>query len=315
MVYRLTLVAQHIARFIPRSVRWWIGGLLAQMVYFGWHEKRLATQKNMSVVLGLPLHDAHVHNVARLSWRNYGRYIGDFFDLSNHPAQYYLDMLDNQVDEGIRAVPIVHDVLSTYPGRGILVPTGHLGNWDVAGIVLASISPLHALAEPFADPRLSDLILGQREQFGMSIITTGDSLRVIMRLMRDGGILATPIDRPVSAEEGVPVQFFGRTAYVPRGLGAIATKTQAIILPGFVYYIGNHAYGVRLFPAVPFTASDDAQKDIQRASQIMFDALEEMIRRDPTQWYMFRSFWPDEDNQASTILHQPTLSQVQVMHD
>ncbi len=103
------------------------------------------------------------------------------------------------------------------------------------------------------------------------------------------------MDRPVAAGEGIPVRFFGRTAYVPRGLGAIAVKVHAVILSGYAAYDGLRGFEITVFPPVTIEQTDDPDGDISRATQVMFDALEVMIRKDPTQWYMFRQFWPDEE--------------------
>jgi lauroyl/myristoyl acyltransferase len=292
MLYRLTLLSQWLARVLPRPLRWWLGGTITQGVYWIWREKRIATQKNMSVVLDLPMTDPRVRRVARLSWRNYGHYVADLFDIPNHPKEYYHALFDRPPFTGKEAIDQVEKALQI--GHGVLVITGHYGSWDLAGALVAERITINILAEALPDKKLNELFQTQRQALGINIIMIEESLRVMLRVLREGGTLATPIDRPVTKEEGIPVKFFGRIAYVPRGVGALAVKTGAAILPGFAWYDGSQGVFARAFDPVVIEPTGDTNADIIRATQVMFDALEQMVRYDPTQWYLFRQFWPDE---------------------
>lgn len=293
MLYWLTRFTQQLAGWLPRRVRWWLGGMATLAVYWLWPAKRRATQRNMSVVLGLPQADARVQHAARLSWYNYGRVVADYFDFANHSSAAYIHLFNNATYSGKDALAMVDDARAY--GRGIVVATGHYGSWDAAGILLASHEPLNVLAESLHDGRMDQLFQEQRRKFGMNVILIDDAIRPLMRLLKQGEMMATPIDRPLAAGEGIPIQFFGRTAYVPRGLGALAVKMGAVILPGFAWYNGHGGYNAKTFTPTLIERSGDDAADIIRATQVMFDALEAMIRLDPTQWYMFRPFWPDDD--------------------
>lgn len=299
MLYRLTLFAQRLSALLPQRVRWWVGASIAQAIYWVWAEKRRATQHNMGIVLGRPPTDPLVREVARLSWRNYGHYLGDLFDIPNHRPIYYLENVQDDTpvppapDGTIGAFVQLDTALAR--GRGVMVVTGHYGNYDAAGMLVAAHTPIHALAEHLKDPRMDEWLQSQRREAGITIVYTEDLLRPIIQLFRSGGVLATPMDRPVPPSEGIPVQFFGRTAYVPRGLGALAAKTGAAICPGFVYYGSDGGLRVRVFPPTTIEKSGDSTSDVLRATQVMYDALEVMIREDPTQWYMFRPFWPMQE--------------------
>ena len=110
--------------------------------------------------------------------------------------------------------------------------------------------------------------------------------------------MAIAVDRPVSREEGVEINFFGHKTYVPGGPAALALKSGAAIIPGFMWYGQHNECFVRAFPPIfPHTGvNTSAAKtaEIARLTQCMFDAIEEIVRAWPTQWYMFRQFWPSE---------------------
>lgn len=296
MLYVLMVIAQTLARIVPTRARWVIGGAVSEGIYWLWPAKRRATQQNMSVVLGLPVEHPEVRRVARLSWRNYGRFSSDLFDISNHTPGFYLDQLTDEsgppAPDGImRAFTLIDE--SRARGKGVIITTGHYGTWDVAGVMAATRGQLHVIADDLKDKRLNDMIQSQRNRMGMVVVHVSNAAREMLRVLRAGGAVATPVDRPLTAGNGVPVRFFGRTAYVPRAMAAIACRTGAAILPGFAWYDAGGGFTARVFEPRVFEGSSDEQ--VQAATQYIFDTLEMMIRQDPTQWYMFRPFWPAED--------------------
>ena len=82
LIYYLTRVASWLAGHIARPVRLALAGPITVLVYYAWAAKRRATIANMAQVLGVPENDPRAKRLARQSWRNYGRYISDFFYLT-----------------------------------------------------------------------------------------------------------------------------------------------------------------------------------------------------------------------------------------
>jgi KDO2-lipid IV(A) lauroyltransferase len=90
------------------------------------------------------------------------------------------------------------------------------------------------------------------------------------------------------------VTFFGHKAHVPIGSAALAVKSGASIMPGYVWYAPNNRYYLRAFPPIfPRAVSNNVERvqEIQRLTQYMFACQEEVVRQCPTQWFMFRRFW------------------------
>ena len=300
MRYRLMVSAQSFIRIIPRHLRWWVAGMITQLVYWFWTEKRIATQKNMGIVLGLPWRDAHAQRIARLSWFNYGRYVADLLDIPNHSAEYHMHTFN---PDDVAAVIVALDAAADLH-KGVLVISGHYGNYDVAGVLGAWHRPIYGLAEKLGDDQMDRLLQGQRQALGITIMTIEESLRPFLRALREGEIVATPIDRPATPDTGIPITFFGHTTYIPRGLGAIAVKTQTTVLPIYAWYDGSE-YRAKAFPTASFSPTGDERADSIRATQFMFESLEEMTRLIPEQWYMFRQFWPDDPNDLDEIVPIP----------
>ena len=297
MIYWLLRSASWLVRWVPSRPRRTIAGLLCEVVYWLWPEKRRCTIANMAYVLSLPAADRRVCRTARRSWYNYGRYLADFLNFPNVTAQHLLarlvDLSANE--EGWTA--IAQEGLAR--GKGIIIATAHFGNWDVAGSMVAAHMPLAAVVETFKDPRLDALIQGQRAEKNIRVIPMeGAGARQILTTLKKNEAVAIVVDRPLAAKDGVPVTFFGYTTYVPGGLAALALKVGATILPGFAYYDDRKPgvyYGKMCRPInAEVLPGKSSEERIQEITQQIYRALEEIISEHPDQWYMFRRFWPEE---------------------
>lgn len=297
MIYWLLRSATWLAHWIPTGPRRTIGGLLCEAVYWGWPEKRRNTINNMAHILGRPATDRQVRQSARRSWKNYGRYMGDFFNFPNVTGEQLLArMIDVSPAEG-GWMQIAKEGLAR--GKGVIFATAHFGNWDVAGAMVAARMPLAAIAETFKDPRVNALVQGQRAEKGIRVIPMeGIGARHVLHALKKNEVVAIVIDRPMTPKDGVPVTFFGSTTYVPGGVAALALKTGAAIMPGFAWYAESmpgafYGRAGRPILAEPIPGKSTQERIIE-LTQYMYDALEEIVREVPEQWYMFRPFWPEE---------------------
>ena len=293
MVYYLIRLASWLAGKVPRRVRLAVAGPAAELIYFGWVSKRHATIANMAQVLGTSPRDPRARQLARHSWRNFGRYISDFLYLPNTTKEAIVARTrDTTPPPGSFA--LIDEARAA--GKGAIVVSAHLGAYDVAAIVVASHSPVHLIVESLRDPRMDEMWQEQRRKFGMELLYMERTPRPILRALQQNGVVAVAVDRPLSPNEGVQVTFFGRQCWVPGGIAQIALKSGAAVVPGSciydehyssTYYLGG---GPVIFPE----PSGDRKADTVALMQRIFDALETQIRERPDQWAMFRRFWPKE---------------------
>jgi lauroyl/myristoyl acyltransferase len=294
LVYNLARGASSVAGWTPQGVRHSLGAAGASASYLGWRSKRIVTQQNMAQVTGLPVHDPRVRYLAFASWRNYGRYAADFLSFAHIDAGMIEQRSLDLTHDGGRWLEYVEQALK--PGRGALFVTSHFGNWDMAGAMLARHVHISAVAETFSDKKLNELIQNQRKEKGIDIIPMEGSVRRILRVLHDNQFVGLVFDRPLPPGEGIPVTFFGRKTFVPGGMATLAVKSGAAIMPGYFWYGHHNQFNVRAFaPIFPqVSKSTEQASEVARLTQYIFNTMEEMVREWPTQWYMFRPFWPSE---------------------
>ncbi len=291
-VYYLARAGHTLAKWTPRQARHALGSTVGAASYLGWQAKRHVTQLNMAQVTGRSVDDPYVRRLAYTSWKNYGRYAADFMNFPHldmpHIEQRVRDLSDNA--GGWKEY--VQQALTA--GNGVIIATAHFGNWDIAGAFMARHLPLAAVAETFSDPRFNELVQNQRHEKGIDIIPMEGSARRILRVLQANKPVAIVVDRPLAEDQGTEITFFGRKTYVPSGPATLAIMCGAALVPGYVWYGRHNDFYASTFPPIfpERTKGMDKAAEIQRLTQRVYDILEGMIRQWPTQWYMFRQFWP-----------------------
>lgn len=291
-LYWLARGASALAGWTPRPLRHALGSTASSASYLGWRAKRLVTQQNMSRVLGLPMNDARVRRAAADSWSKYGRYASDFMYFP-HVKMERVEARTRDLTEGTTWQEYARQALE--PGKGALVATAHFGSWDMAGALVARHFSLSAVAETFKDARLNELLQNQRREKKIGIIPMEGSARRILRALQENIFVAIVADRPMTKETGVEITFFGHKTYVPGGPAALAVKSGAAIIPGYVWYGRRGEFFLRAFPPIfpqACQGAEERDREIARLTQYIYTTLEEVVRVSPTQWYMFRPFWP-----------------------
>ncbi len=294
-IYYLARSGNTLSRWTPRTARHILGATVGAASYFGWPSKRFVTRMNLAQITGRPVNDPYVKYLAYASWRNYGRYASDFISFPHMDIEYIERNL-RDLSDGVAGWQDQMQTVSQ-AGRGAILVTAHFGNWDMAGALFARHFPLSAIAETFNDAQLNQLLQEQRREKGIGIIPMENSLRPIFRVLQQNKFVAIVADRPVAKKQGIEVTFFGRKTYVPGGPAALAFKSGAAIIPSFVWYGHNNEFYVKVFaPIYPQQGKNiDRDTEISRLTQSIYDRLEVIVREWPSQWYMFRQFWPSDN--------------------
>lgn len=283
MIYWLHRLGTPLSRWLPLRCSYALAAALAPLAFAFWREKRENAIRNMAQVLGEDADRAEARRLALRSFVNYGKYLVDMLRLSGSKL--------TEVERRITVQGWEHFVDAMAKGTGLIFVGGHIGNSDLAAALLALRGfPVHVITEPLQPPRWDAAVQAAREAVGLRIIPLGAHGVRAFRVLREQGILAFLIDRPVD-EQGVAVQFFGARIQVPAGAAALALRSEARILGAYIVRSGD-CYIAHISPAMPLPSTGDGRRDLEILTQALFDWLERVIRQHPDQWFMFRPMWP-----------------------
>jgi KDO2-lipid IV(A) lauroyltransferase len=178
-------------------------------------------------------------------------------------------------------------------GRGVVLATGHVGNWEVLGQCLArsKIATLSAVARPTTDPRLTLWVDGLRMEGGLRSLWRGTdgAAKSILRALRSGEMLALLIDQDTDVQS-VFVPFFGRPAATPRAVADLVLRTNAPVMVAFCLRKPDGVYRVSI-DEVSFEPTGEREVDVVSLTARLTARIEEAIRRAPEQWVWMHRRW------------------------
>jgi KDO2-lipid IV(A) lauroyltransferase len=180
-------------------------------------------------------------------------------------------------------------------GKGAIVVTAHVSNWDILAAASASYGyPVSAVTNELPSDGLNELVIASRERIGMKMIGLGPgSLRQILKALARNEVVALASDL-YSGDRGVRVPFFNRPAIFPSGPAAIALKTGAPIIPVWIRRQPDNLYVAEVEDPIEVSRTGDTARDIQVTTERIVEFFERIIRREPDQWLVFLPVWRQE---------------------
>jgi KDO2-lipid IV(A) lauroyltransferase len=180
-------------------------------------------------------------------------------------------------------------------GRGLILATAHVGNWDVAGRALRNTGrPVHLVMSREPNETAQEYSRRTREQAGMHVILSDSSVFSafnMMRALRQNEILAIQIDRgngePHSSVKRV--EFLDAEAPFQEGPFQLARLSGAPVVPVVTLRRGRRHYEIVL--GEPRWVDRDVAGDAEHALRETVALFERTIREHPEQWFRFTPFW------------------------
>jgi len=178
-------------------------------------------------------------------------------------------------------------------GKGVLYLTGHIGAWELSSFAHALYGyPLHYMARPLDNQRLDALVNKYRCASGNRPIFKNESARVMLKILKESGTVGILADQNTMPEEGVFVDFFGKSACTTTGLARVALHTGAAVVPGYAYWDESiQKYRLRFEPPVELIRTGDTERDVFENTQCFTKVIEEIIRKHPDQWVWIHQRW------------------------
>ncbi len=272
------------ARKLPRRLTELLCRLGGHAYWFAQPQRREVVIQNL-----LPLHDgdrAAAARTARNLFVNFTRKLADLwrFEGGTPVMKSFYQLAGWEHFEAAHA-----------HGRGVLIVTLHLGNWELGGPILTHKGHrLLALSNPEPDPRLTELRRVARARWGVdTLIVGGDPFAFVevIKRVNDGGVAALLLDRP--AEKGaVEVELFGRPFLVSNAAADLARASGCAVVPAIIVRSGD-GYAAQIMPAQAYDRAALGDRERRRLfTQEILRAFEPWLRQHPDQWYHFVPIWP-----------------------
>lgn len=190
-------------------------------------------------------------------------------------------------------------------GKGVILITGHLGNYELAGAYVAARGiPIECVARRLNNPLFDRFVTQSRTRAGMIVVFDHDAVRRAPRAFAAGHAMAFVADQGVKGLASTFVPFFGRPAKTPRGPAVFALRYR---LPTFfvacVRQPGGRYRCVVTPVAIP--ASGDRPADVDAMVADFTGILEAWVRRYPGQYFWHHRRWKRQPPDTPAALRDP----------
>jgi KDO2-lipid IV(A) lauroyltransferase len=269
-----------LSRLLPYGIGIRLGGCIGRLCYYLLSRERTRAQEHLR--LAFPDRPrAWIKGVARDSFIHLGKSLLEMMLISADrlPAIARFDGVEN-LEKAVQQ------------GRGVIYMTGHIGNWELSGGVIASRFPLSVVAAPLEPEPLNDLVVGLRNRIGIRIILRGrpGASRELIRVFKENRILGLLIDQDTDVD-GTFVDFMGRPAWTPTAAAAMALKFNAPVIFGFAHRDKQNRHTVTIEGPLDLVRTGNETQDIIANTAMFTRKIEEQILKDPGQWVWMHRRW------------------------
>ncbi|MCL5962175.1 MAG: lipid A biosynthesis acyltransferase [Chloroflexi bacterium] len=285
LFYCLLKVASVVIPRFPVAGGYVVCGLVGNLLYLLNGTARRNVAGNLRRVLG----SADPAKIKQATKRVFRYTVQNYYDLFRLP---HLSKPDVQALLDLKGVEHLEEALAT--GKGVIFLSGHLGNFNLSAQILAVRGHrMTIVVEQLKSEQMQRLLEGLRESQGINFVPLGgNEARTIYKALRRNEIVGVMGDRDVAAN-GIPVTFFGETAYLPSGPAALAIRTGASIVTAYTIRKADGSSLGFIDPPVELDETGDFRRDIQTTTQKIAQRLERYIREAPDQWTVLQPIWND----------------------
>ena len=181
-------------------------------------------------------------------------------------------------------------------GRGILLLTGHFGNFEVSTVAGIGQFPgyrglFHFVRRPLKPQLLNDFITWRTRQAGFGTLAKRGSLDKILELLAGGAIVVYVFDQHAGKGTGITVDFFGHPAGTFKSVALIALDTGVPVVPAYSWREPDGRHVLRFEEPLPLIEHEDIGEAIRRNTRAYNEVIERMLLRHPEQWIWMHRRW------------------------
>lgn len=228
--------------------------------------------------------EAIIHDM----WDNLGRTAAEYAHLDKYSADAAAQRSDLITINGFEKLE-----QAMAQDKGVIMVSGHFANWEILPLAIGPYRD--KLAEIYRAPNnpLIDRFVHELRDAGappaLQIPKGPEGGRPLLRHLRQHGIVAMLGDQKM--REGLPLQFFGHTAFTAHTLMQLSLKLGIPVLPASIARIDQYKFSITVHDALEVPQIEDERELIRAYTQTMNDWLEVQVRARPGEWFWLHDRW------------------------
>jgi len=269
---------------MPEATALALGRGLGRCAFAVIPRRRAIALSGLRLAFGDTHDDRELRRLCRANFVHYGTVLAEVLRLPRLTDAQLLDRFTLGGREHVDAAKA--------RGRGLIIITAHLGNWEYLvaaqqawGLDIAVITR-HA-----HDSGVDQFWQGMRQARGVCCLDSYRSLKDVARQLRSGGTVGMTIDQNEGGTTGARVPFFGREAGTVKAPALLAVRLGCPVIMFLSWRDESGRHHARLSEEIPLVQGTDLEDTVNRTTQRYNELLEEAIREHPEQWSWVHRRW------------------------
>ncbi len=278
------------ARVLPPRLAQASGRGLGRLA-LGLRIRQRVCMSNLAIAFPGPEHAAERRRVARSAYEHLGVVAFEFLGLAR--------MRREELQRQLEIVGVEQLQASLGRGQGLILATGHYGNWEIfaAGLVAHGF-PVSLVVQRLRNPAAEAIVHAARSAFGARSIDRGMGLRRVKVELETNRILGILCDQD-GKKRGVFVPFFGRSTSTPKGAAQMSRRWGVPFHPAFGQRLADGRHRLVVHPPVDVPAHVPEDQAVRQMMARFNALLEAAIRTDPGQYLWLHRRWKTPEPASS----------------
>jgi KDO2-lipid IV(A) lauroyltransferase len=257
--------ADLLVRVLPPRVADSIGVGLARLAFVSGLKSRRALEENLSRLMEAAPRRT-IRERARESFVNFARMFTDFLRLGRLGRERLASSIDVHGAEHLEA--------ALGSGRGVILLSAHLGNWEMGAAYIASLGTrMNVVARPHGNRWVERFFARRRHAWGVEMLPGRPLWKDAAGALRRREWVALMADREAHAGQST-----GRRGGACAWAAALSRRTGALVLPAVIVRLPGRRYAAHF--ERPLTPENVTQEN-------HFEVIRSYLRRYPGQWFAF----------------------------
>lgn len=177
-------------------------------------------------------------------------------------------------------------------GKGILCLASHFGNWEFLSLGSSAAGyKVAVIARRSDNPLLEKELHRCRTTAGGTVIYKQNAIKQMIKYIKQGYMIGFLADQNQIAQEGVFVDFFGKSASTTPTIALLSLKYDTPIVPAYCIPVDKKRYKLVFDSPIEFKKTNNFKNDIENLTQICTTYIENLIKKYPEYWLWMHKRW------------------------
>lgn len=235
---------------------------------------------------GIATDEPEVRRIAKASFQHFAGVIADSLNAGRlFSNEDWRDRVQMDID------PSCMRVLEN-PAQGVILASGHIGNWEIAAQLLSTIKPVVGITRRMNNPYADALMQKRKPRHRFRLTPKHDAdMGRFLSALKAGEALALLVDQHAPHERGMMINFFGTPASTHTSPALLHLITRAPLCFGFCVKTGPGSFLFKAPPPLALPRTGKRDVDVKAILDALNHELEAAIRQYPEQYLWAHRRW------------------------